>query len=838
MAFWNRRTRNLPTGRGGQVVRASAVRKNLDPADARVKRVARKEGWQDEAFDNFDELGIIKAPVWWSGNAMSKLKLYAAVRPIDDPEGAPIPVADTESGIPSNLASYAQAEIERLKSPFGGRAEILRMLQMNLEIAGLGWLVCIGATSSMQPDPLNPGGQLEILTPERWDIRSIREVEERGEGRQAQTIVHDRPGDTGYTLKPDQDEAIAIFQRNPGWSALADCHMRGVLTDCNSLVLLQNEVQAESKSRQSNGILLMPNGLRQGPTIVTQDDGGAEATVDPAVEDLSDALIAPIEDPSAAESVVPLVIFGERDDLKEVRHISLARDTTAVLEARIEARKVGIAEGLNLPPEVVRGHMGTTYANASQIDQDTYDDYLGPRVNLICDGFTTGFLQPHLLDAGFPPELVERIIVAGDPYDMIDTADPAEFADEGINLNTISAEAWRRLKGFSEDDAPEPLEQLLRAFFHIRTFDPGLVDAIVKDVIPELKIPTPAGESAPVDSGLKIAASAEIASGLQLLLAAAQAQGAKQIAARASGALAKRAPGHALAAIDRDLRTKVLTAANAAMNRALERAGTRLKVKDKAHHEALRTVNPIYAAQFLGPAQVQAAGFTDDGLIGDDAFDGTVAQFDTWTAHAQEKALGIAAGMVTLTGSRREVLRQQQSDARKQAGVWLRDALLTLAATRLYAPDELPTQGEFEPSMKIPAGLVREALAIAGGAQGIEQKNGTFVVEVNGQPPGEIGNGQLIRDTLTDGGAKIQANVWDYGPDLRKNPFEPHEDLDGLVFESFGSDDLATDGAADWVGINGASFYPGDHDGCCCQFVIAWVTPDELTGDTGADLAE
>lgn len=833
MAFWNRAPRQ---GRTRAVLRASAFKRKLgvrEGAEGQVDQV-RREPWQDETYENFNELGIIKAPIWWSGNMMSKLKLFAAVAPLDDPEGAPIPVTDPEAGIPPDLAAAAQAEIERLRSPFGGRAEILRMLQMNLELAGMAWLIGIGPRSKFVDES---GIQVEVVTPESWDVKSVQEVDEKADGT---ILVHKRPGDTGVKLDPARDEAIAIFQRNPGWSLMADCHMRGLLTETASLVLLLNEVQAESKANQSNGILLLPNELGQGPIIDSESEDGDEATTDPLMDTLADAMISPIEDPSSAASVVPTFLRGPADALKEVRHIRLTRETTAVLEARIEARKVGIAEGMNMPPEVVRGHMGTTFANAIVIKQDSFDEYLLPRVGLITDGIGMAYLQPHLLDQGFPPDLVERILCVGDPSAMIKQNDPAEYVDEGITLNTLSATAWRSYRGFSEDDAPEPLEQLLRAIFHLRAFDPGLVDAIVKDVIPELEIPTPAGETPVQDSGLPLAASAgvaDIARALAYLVTEARDHGARKLEARATGALQRHSPGHALAAIDRDLRTKTLTAANHAMNRALERAGNRLKARNNLK-ASLKTINPVYAAQQLGPELVASAGFSDDELIGGDAFDGTVGQFDAWTAHAQDKALAIAAGVVTLSGAQREQIRQQQIAARKEAGEWLRGALTTLAAARLYAPDDLAERGEVDPSGKVPAGLVRFAMAIAGGAQGLEQKAGTYVAEVNGQPPGGIGNGQTLQSVLSDGGSKIQAYVWDYGPGQRLHPFEPHEDLDGLVFDSFGSDDLATEGQADWVGINGASWQPGDHDGCQCDFIITWVTPDELTGDTGANLAE
>lgn len=819
MAPWNRKKPDTP--RAGRAIRASSARKNLDNPRADAATKVKRQDWQIEAWEYFDDLGEIKYPTWWAGNAMSKLRLFCAVRPIDDPTGPPIPVDDPGSGIPPALASRAMAELGRLKSPTGGQSEILRNMNMNLEIAAQCWLVGIGPTSTTREDPNNPGQMLEEVTVETWDVRSILAVEEGTD----KTIIHRTPGDPGYTIDKAKDELISIYQQSPGWAGLADSTMRGVLTDCQALVLLKNEVLAESKSRAGAGILTLPNELSPGPRSGPED--GDEATRDPFMDALADSMIEPIEDPSAAASVVPLLLRGQAEFLKPdvLRHISFSRDNSAVLEDRIKGRVESIARGLNLPMEVSTGHDATTFANAAQIDADTFDDHLQPRCVLIVDALTQSFLQPHLLDAGFDIGLVEQIIVWFDPVDLIKRVDPAESADKGIELDMLSGEAWRAKRGWTEDDAPEPIERLIRAALKgVR--DPGLVNAIIEELDPALDVPDPA------PAGNPFAASAFTAALLQVADRA-RAAGAPLLASRAVGAVAKKNPGVKLAAIDRELRTRTLIAANQAMGRALERAGSRLKSKH-SRNTTLRTIHPMYAAQHLGPALVASAGFSDEDLIGDDAFDGVCAQFDRWTAHAQDQALAIAAGVVALSVSEKQHLRAQQDAHRSSAGVWLKAALLVLATQRLYAPDELPTQGEFDPTLKVPPGLVREAIALAGGAQGVEEKSGEWVAEVNGQPPGQIGTGPTVADAMTGGGALVQGIEWDYGPGDRQHPFEPHEALDGVIFQSFGDDVLRANESEGWVGITGTSLFPGDHEGCQCEWVLVWVPPDEVSDDTEA----
>ena len=102
-------------------------------------------------------------------------------------------------------------------------------------------------------------------------------------------------------------------------------------------------------------------------------------------------------------------------------------------------------------------------------------------------------------------------------------------------------------------------------------------------------------------------------------------------------------------------------------------------------------------------------------------------------------------------------------------------------------------------------------------------------------PVGGIGTGSAVSDMLNTAGAQTAGYEWVHGPSLR--PFEPHVDLDGIQFESFDAEALANHG--DWP--DNAYFMPGDHDGCLCDFMPIWMSPEEpsaptLTmGDPGPD---
>lgn len=866
-----------PTIRAG--LRASAQRFTLANKKLTHAQAVPRREWQDEGWEHFDDVPEIKYSTWFMGNVMAKIRLYPAVVNPDDPDGDPIPATDPGSGLPAGAAARAQAEIDRLRSDLGGRAEIIRALNMNLEIAGEGYIVGFGprdvaAVDAVTGQPITDQSGMPVMTQtdEEWGIFSVSQVYEQG----GEFSIVMRPGDMkGRKLDKNLDTCIRVFQRHPRWSLEADCNMRGVLSDCEALVLLGNSIKADAKSRMSAGYLLIPNELSTGPELETEPEDGEEAAVDPFLQELYDGAVDPVEDPSSASAVAPTFVRGPADALEQFRHVEIKRSGDDKVLDKIQAAVERIARGMNLPVEVVMGHQQTTFANAVQVKQDTFDDHFQPRCVLICDAITVGFLVPNLVDAGMPPEIAERIVVWFDPSAMIKQVNPVDSADQGITLDLISGEAWRRAWGWSEDDAPDPIESLVRAVLHLTRFDPGVSTAVLELLDVPLDIP----ESLPgTNATAAPAASAQQAAALEKMLAraiAARYKGGAEstmtailsdareleagtpvedLRARALATLptareAHRNVGYNLMVLDRDLRSRLLVATDTALNRALEKAGNRLRAKAGKNRTLAKAANvhSVYVAATLGPALVAAAGLTDDDLISGDVWDSLEGSWRTWVAGAQSRALSLAGQVVTLSSAHRDELAGRQDRDLDRAWDWLKDQLHTLATGRLYSPDPAePARGEHDPSIKTPVGLIREALARAGGATGITTVVRTnplkaarapggdaagmniYVVVNDDKPVGGVGTGQLIMGVLEDGSAGVDAYEWVYGPAFRKSPFEEHESLDGEVFVSFESDVLL---AGDWIGDY---YFPGDHDGCNCDIAPIIVEPDALSDSEAA----
>lgn len=281
--------------------------------------------------------------------------------------------------------------------------------------------------------------------------------------------------------------------------------------------------------------------------------------------------------------------------------------------------------------------------------------------------------------------------------------------------------------------------------------------------------------------------------------------------------------------IDRELRTRVQTAASAAMMRQLERAGARLRTK-VAKDETLRSKiaqrpNELVAA-LLGEDVVVGAGLSAQELMGGD-WSSLKAQFDGWTEAAQTRALTVARQIGGLDSESAAFKTAEAAMSVDRSAAWgmLEDSLTRLGQQLLYNPhpDAADVLETINPDTVVPAGMIRAALVAAGGGQ----LEGAYSDGAFTKPMGQVGTGATITQLLTASGAEQDRYEWVHGPSL--HPFEPHEVLDGVEFANFDDTTLANNDSFP----DNAFFLPGDHDGCLCDFTPLWVA-----GNSGDDSLE
>lgn len=792
--------------------------------------MGERETWQPEMWAYFDTTPEFKQAVIYTGSVASKVRVFGAAMPDGDEDGDPIPVTAEESGISADLALAVTEELAKLRSPLGGQPEILRLINMNLEVAGECFLVGWAA----REEKLDPFTQLVVqeAVAERWVVHSISEVTVTGQG---QTRIKEDGKGRGIPLEPELGDAIIrIWVRHPQWTSRPDTAWRGCLMELRTLQALANERLAVSQGNMTRGVFKLSNNVH----LAGQPPGpSGDGQENPVLAALSAAVLDPVADPDDVHALDYVYIQGDKDDLSAdvFGPIDMSRKRDAELKGEVEASVLRMARAANLPVEKILGHMSTTFANARQINQDEFDDYHDPRMRAIVDAITVGYLIPNLeaREQQFDAGQLARVVAWFDPTDLIGEPATEDSADKGAELLYISGAAWRNAKGFTDDDAPDPIEILTTAGLRRGLISPELNLAFLQQLADDAGVEMPTfaqallPKTAPLETPGSVTEQAQgalpsvaaAASQQEALLLTAMLLQQRIAAARANGrppeplALA-RAPqpvsgrltgvrpgiGAQLVRIDARLHAQLQVAASAAMERALERAGNKLRNKLSATNKALVAgVAPRLVAARLGPSLVADAADDDDLLDG--AWDDLAVSYLGLTIAAQRQARDQAARVVTVDFDRLEEIQDADAAA---SWDWTAAELRSLALQRLYNPDPTVALGESNPSLSVPAGLLRSAMARAGGA----------ITDAGNGPVGGVATGASMMGALSDGGATVGKWTWTYGGS--PNPFPPHEDLDGLDFDSYDDPELANSEPFPPFGF----FFPGDHDGCEC-----WIEP-------------
>lgn len=258
-----------------------------------------------------------------------------------------------------------------------------------------------------------------------------------------------------------------------------------------------------------------------------------------------------------------------------------------------------------------------------------------------------------------------------------------------------------------------------------------------------------------------------------------------------------------------------------AMERAIERAGNRLKGRAGVLRDTLRRVSPMEAAMVAGPALIADAGLDADQLLAG-SWDDLVVKYQTWANEATDEALGV---MGTLVGEWRtgypSAMKATLAAHLDDSAVYLQQALQGMATQSLFDPKAILYRTG--PDL-VPTGFVRHVLGIAGGTADISSSGYAFVaLRANGDPIPGLATGPVMTDALKDHGGTVEGYRWVYGPARRIEPFRPHQALDGKVFQTFTDPVLLN--SHGWPPVS--HYIPGDHGHCRCDFEPIVLTNEQ-----------
>ena len=197
-------------------------------------------------------------------------------------------------------------------------------------------------------------------------------------------------------------------------------------------------------------------------------------------------MTTPIADEDSAAAVVPLLIRGPAELGEAIKQFKFERAFDPALAQHADRALERIMQGIDVPKDIVTGLANVKYSNAVQIDKSLYKAHVEPMLLLICDALTMVYFRQALLALGQPEELVHKTTIWYDPADIVIQANPEELADSGYDKYLISAAAWRRAHGFTEDDKPDGEEMAKRMIVEKGQLAPELTEAVLQQIAPEL----------------------------------------------------------------------------------------------------------------------------------------------------------------------------------------------------------------------------------------------------------------------------------------------------------------------------------------------------------------
>lgn len=844
---------------------ASAMRLDvMSEVDAKAVRSYRQE-WHARAWAMFDDVGEVKSGARFMENCGSRVEIILGVIPGVGEDAVPIHDAAERgliSGAPGSPDEAAQEDPVVSASSVAIAEELTADLVNGQSAPGQilgGWCsksFVVGEAYIIafeEPDEDDPTGTTMKTC---WLTVSSRELQvaENAKPDESRIRLKRTPSsvttssagveDQGKQLPPDTF-FMRVWRPDSQWGDLSDSNLHAVLNECEELLILNASIRAAGLSRIPAGILYVSSDIYPKPQTPEEDDT-QNPTVHPLIADMVRHMGTSVKQPDAASRMVPFLLQGPSEvngvPAKDaVFLIDIGRDLDPQVIERCRYLIDRIAGGVELPAERLTGIGDANHWTAWQIDEETYRLYVAPTVQVPIDHLTTKYLRAGLMSAGVTRDEAMHFTFMAEPSALVTRPNRGQNAQIAFDAEAISWEALRTALGFGDEDEPTAEELLIRTILKQHVLPAEVIPYLSQllgielepitvaepkgpEVIaapppgapssgppqpPPAEGPPNGGEPTAPPSPAQAASASASTTAVDLFAMAMQ-----------PDAYRRRPVGNRLALLDRSLRARLLVAADATVNRAVERAGVRVRTKLQSAAQAtargqarmmLSSVPNRLVLSTLGmPGLARLA--IDDADLFDGELDDLEQRYDSWTRSTQAAALLLTKKRFSIPPERADVFEARQED-RRAAG-WLVLAAGVMAAAREVAfnPSPAAAQGEVV-TTTIQPGLVREALAVAGGATPTRTANGGVKDGVDGGFAGGVATGDDVRALWGAYGEPWTRYEWMYNYD-GPNPFEPHEALEGIEFSSWEDPQLSTFDTASWIGD---FFFPGDHNGCMCD---------------------
>lgn len=547
--------------------------------DTKQRRRSADIGWQTDAYELAREVGEAGYVMHLTANTLSMCDF--------------LPRRDVGEGMEADTDERPVEVMAALVGPRGGVKEVYRRIALHASIAGEWYLV--GLT-------VDDGGDNGIL----WEALSVRELEINTAG----DVTRRRDGSLRETIDEDSDAYLARgWISDAEFSDRADSQMRRALPACREVAVHSQVIDATGRSKVAAGILFIPEEMSFG---AEEEDLSDEDMMDALSQEVLEHLSAPIVDRENQASYVPLVMRGPAEHGQAIRLIEIGKSYD---QAAIELRDKALARVLrmlDIPPELVDGKGGMSHWGSYNVDHEFLVAHVQPLGEMIAEFLTAAYLRP-MLEAFYdmsPEEAAEWTL----DFDMskVTTRKDAEASARALgDRDKISDDAILRAHGFEPADKPTDEENKARIAMRLIQQQINLAPVLLPFVPGFEDV-----DMAPIKEAL----------------AAAQQQAAEPAASETpkkpeddivdaeSGSeepdqAEQREPTASEAG---QLVTRVAVAADAALERALERGASRLinqSKSDRTIKDRLAGVDKVEAFQLVGPTELSTLGLSATALF-------------------------------------------------------------------------------------------------------------------------------------------------------------------------------------------------------------------------------
>ncbi|MGL5912324.1 MAG: hypothetical protein ACRCZP_20125, partial [Phycicoccus sp.] len=507
----------------------------------RAAGTGESRDWQRLAWYSRSRVGPVRSGLRWQAEAVGRVRFTLGVH---DPATARPVDTDTPDGeqaaramVGGQLLADARAQLERLPwHDLGWAAAVAENLLVAAEVSMWGHTRVLAGTRRR--------------TVEEWTPLSVFLAQTTPDGRQQVRADDAHPWrDVG-----DRETLTRLLFASSAFPSRPDGPMAALEDAFQQLVMITMELRALGLSRiAQNGFLIVPDTLSLVPLADDSDRGPIPTGDDDFVAELVTGMSRPIADPGSAGAVAPGVLIGPEEAADKIRHLPIVRAAAEDAIARYDSVLRHVYQSLDLPVEQNEGLGSMKYWNGVVVDADRYRSYVEPKARQVGDAIMRGFVRDQLVtELGHDPAATRRLLLV--PHGEHIVANPDRLSDslKAAQVGAVGLATVRDAGGWSDEDAPTP-EDL--------------------DIMRSLRGRGPARDSDdPATPPDDVTPPAELA------------------ATRAVRALTAAVPdpdnaARDLAALDRDLRARLVTAGDETLDTAVRTAAARLRSRARAHPE-------------------------------------------------------------------------------------------------------------------------------------------------------------------------------------------------------------------------------------------------------------